>query len=274
MGPIRERRYMIKQALKALAKQTLEPFDLVLTRHSHLRQLTKSNDQNCKAAADMSFLIRLPPDHASLALSHLAKSKSQLRQDLFVLSELDFKKNGFFVEFGATNGIDLSNTYLLETEFQWNGILAEPARCWHGDLMHNRRCRIETNCVWSKSGATLTFNEVDAAELSTISEYSSSDLHHRARTRGRNYDVRTISLADLLEKYDAPRQVDYLSIDTEGSEYEILSSLDLDRYRFRVITCEHNYTSARQRIYDLLTARGYVRKFEEISAFDDWYVSE
>jgi FkbM family methyltransferase len=263
---------MIKHALKELANQALAPFDLVLTRHSHLRQLTECNDQNSKAAADMRFLLSLPDEHASLALRYLAKSRSQLRQDLFVLSELDFKRNGFFVEFGATNGVDLSNTHLLETDFQWEGVLAEPARCWHSSLRENRRCYIDTNCVWGSSGSTLVFNEVEAAELSTISDYSSIDLHHQARLKGKTYSVNTLSLGDLLEKYDAPSHIDYLSIDTEGSEYEILNNLNFDKYEFRVITCEHNYTSARESIFSLLTSHGYVRKLEVISAFDDWYV--
>ena len=60
-------------------------------------------------------------------LQCFGESKSQLWQDLFVLSELDFKRKVFFVEFGATNSIDLSNTYLLETDFEWVGILVEPA---------------------------------------------------------------------------------------------------------------------------------------------------
>ena len=57
-------------------------------------------------------------------------SYAQIQQDLFILCELNFKRNGFFVEFGATDGIKLSNTYLLEKEFGWTGVLVEPARCY------------------------------------------------------------------------------------------------------------------------------------------------
>ena len=52
--------------------------------------------------------------------------KSQIYQDIFVLYTLNWKRNGFFVEFGATNGFDLSNSYLLEKDFGWKGILCEP----------------------------------------------------------------------------------------------------------------------------------------------------
>lgn len=64
----------------------------------------------------------------------LKKARSQLRQDLMVASYLNYKKKGYFVEFGATNGKDLSNTYLLEKEFLWDGILAEPAKIWHREI--------------------------------------------------------------------------------------------------------------------------------------------
>ena len=62
------------------------------------------------------------------------KSRAQLKQDIFVLLETGFKRDGYFVEFGATNGVDLSNSWLLEKAFGWTGILAEPARIWHDDL--------------------------------------------------------------------------------------------------------------------------------------------
>jgi FkbM family methyltransferase len=148
----------------------------------------------------------------------------------------------------------------------------EPARIWHKDLFKNRTSKIDTNCVSGKSGQVVSFNEVSSPELSTINEYSKSDLHSDAREKGVYYDVSTISLIDLLDKYQAPAEIDYLSIDTEGSEFDILNNFDFSKYKFNVITCEHNYTPAREKIYDLLMRNGYQRKYEEFSDFDDWYI--
>lgn len=200
------------------------------------------------------------------------KSKSQLGQDIFVLSELGFKRDGFFVEFGATNGLDLSNTYLLESDFGWSGILAEPATSWHESLRLNRKAKIDTRCVWSQSGDSLVFNETDMKEFSTIDHFSSADLHEKNRLNGSKYIVDTVSLLDLLDELEAPRIIDYLSIDTEGSEYSILENFDFSKYSFRVITCEHNYTPMRDKIKILLESKGYVRKYTNLSKFDDWYV--
>ena len=83
---------------------------------------------------DIKNIFSKPNEELIYLLSHIKKTKSQMKQDLFVLSELKMQTNGFFVEFGATNGIDLSNTYLLEFHFNWTGILAESAKCWHESL--------------------------------------------------------------------------------------------------------------------------------------------
>jgi FkbM family methyltransferase len=254
--------------VKEIIKSSLRAFDIGITRCSTLEKLMEDSG----AALDIQILLTLPNEHASQLIKHWTKSKSQFRQDLFVLSQLDFKTNGFFVEFGATNGIDLSNTYLLESEFGWAGILAEPAKCWHRDLKRNRSAKIETKCVWKDSNSTLTFNEVVAAEFSTIDAYSGAGLHTEARRKGKRYEVSTISLNDLLSKHNAPKQIDYLSIDTEGSEFEILSNFDFSKHSFRVITCEHNFTSARERIFEVLSRNGYVRKYQALSEIDDWYV--
>lgn len=207
------------------------------------------------------------------ALGLLGESLSQLNQDYFVLHETGWKRDGYFVEFGATDGRSFNNTWLLEKAFGWTGILAEPARSWREALQNaGRTARLEFDCVWSKSGETLRFSEASWAELSTVETFQGADNNRRRRVG--TYPVQTVSLNDMLARHQAPREMDYLSIDTEGSEYEILKALDFDRYRFACITCEHNFTANRELIHDLLTAQGYRRKFTEFSQFDDWYVHE
>jgi FkbM family methyltransferase len=260
----------MKAAAKKAIARILKSFDIGITHYNTLQELRRNRD----ALHDIRVLQTLSNEVSSYQLlKYFANSKSQLRQDLFALCHLGFKRNGYFVEFGATNGRDLSNTYLMEKELGWDGILAEPAKVWHADLKKNRNCNIETSCIWKDTNSTLTFNQVAAPELSTISSYSDTDLHKQARKEGNTYEVKTISLSDLLLKYKAPKQIDYLSIDTEGSEYEILSSFDFSEYTFGVITCEHNYTPMRHKIHSLLSSQGYKRVLEDLSFFDDWYVN-
>jgi FkbM family methyltransferase len=264
-----ERGTRMHGAIQRFIKETAQQFNIGITTYKHLQELEESKALFEGAQMVAAFSER----HAAALVKLLRASKSQLHQDLFALAELGMKREGFFVEFGATNGVVLSNTYLLETQFGWKGILAEPAAHWHKALKSNRHCAIETTCVWRESNAILEFNEVASEkELSTLSALNSSDIHAQERKKGRTYPVKTISLADLLDKFDAPKIVDYLSIDTEGSEYEILSAFDFARHQFRVITCEHNFTPQREKIHALLTAHGYVRKFEQFSQCDDWYV--
>jgi FkbM family methyltransferase len=218
--------------------------------------------------ADRKFLLS--------CARYIGDSKAQLLQDLFALHCVDFKPSGFFVEFGATNGIQLSNTHILEVKFGWMGILAEPARCWTASLRANRNCAIDSRCVWTATGEKLPFLEASDAELSTIGNFASrSDAHATTRSESEKYDVETISLADLLLAHEAPRKIDYLSIDTEGSEYLILSHFDFDAFDIKVITVEHNYVETdRNQIHRLLTSKGYVRRLEKFSQWDDWYVRE
>lgn len=251
----------MRAKFKLFTKKLLNMLGLGFVKKDKLDQLELVD-------SDVTYLL----DSLLKKVSENGQSKSQLKQDIFVLLQTGFKRNGFFVEFGATNGIELSNTYLLEMEFGWNGILAEPAICWHDDLVNNRTATICTKCVWRKSGEFLSFNMVSDAELSTIAEFNNRDNHAKLRSNGTCYEVETISLLDLLILNNAPENIDYLSIDTEGSEFDILSAFDFDKYNIKIITCEHNYTNDRDKIYKLLSGYGYTRIFEGLSKWDDWYV--
>lgn len=243
------------------------------------RLSAQSSEDKIRADTDVDskilpFLKKIPTPALRETLKHWQDSTSQIFQDLFVLNCLDFKRNGYFVEFGAGDGLELSNTWLLEKTFGWQGIVAEPGLRWHEALRNNRACHIDTDCVWTSSGATMSFTDVELGGLSTLTAFVASDFHAPTReeeVRAR-YDVTTVSLEDLLLRYNAPNLIDYLSIDTEGSELDILTALDHSKFRFKVITVEHNYTDQRDKIRDLLSAHGYRRLFQDVSQFDDWYV--
>lgn len=200
------------------------------------------------------------------------RSRSQFFQDLWVLFELGERRDGFFVEFGAADGVHFSNSLLLEAELGWAGIVAEPARGWHAALHQNRRCHIDTRCVWSRTGETLMFNEPAIALHATIDAFSDHDNLADTRAEGQRYEVETVSLNDLLTHWNAPTRIDYLSLDTEGSELAILEGFDFDRWDVRCISVEHNHTPQRTQLRELLTGKGYINRFPTLSNVDDWYI--
>jgi FkbM family methyltransferase len=201
-----------------------------------------------------------------------SRATSQLGQDLWVLEQTGFKRNGFFVEFGATDGILLSNTYLLETAFGWQGICAEPNPRMFSMLQANRRCTVSSACIGATTGEKVAF--VFADEYGCLLRDVDCDMnaHRRAGFAALpeyRAELETTSLHDLLVSLGAPHKIDYISIDTEGSELSILEAFPFDRWQVHCLTVEHNFTDAREKIHQLLAGHGY-RRVE--AQHDDWYV--
>jgi FkbM family methyltransferase len=200
----------------------------------------------------------------------VGRSSGEFSQDLWALWETGGKRNGFFVEFGAAGGKEKSNSYFLEKEMNWNGIVAEPNLNFIDSVRRQRSCFISDKCVYSRSKKRIEFLATRVPELSRIASIDPEDGHKRV-----DHDVvsvETISLNDLLAEGQAPKDIDFLSIDTKGSEYEILSHFYFDKWNIRAIAVEHNGTKMRERIFELLTHYGYRRKWPQLSCVDDWYV--
>ena len=202
-------------------------------------------------------------------------NQAQLLQDLWVLHMTGTKQGGYFVEFGACDGHRLSNTLVLEERHGWTGILAEPNPRWH-ERLADRNCHISHLCVAAQSGKTAAFlcteNE---PELSRLRDIVPADHHETTgnRLRAHEIEIETISLTDLLSQHDAPRYIDYLSIDTEGSELAILEAFDFSRHSFGLITLEHGDEPVkREKLQRLLARHGYENWHPEITKWDDWYV--
>jgi len=207
-------------------------------------------------------------------------SKSQLRQDLNVLESFNFKQNGYFVDIGASDGISLSNTYILEKEYNWKGICVEPIL---SDFIKLQNCRNTAICinkaVYNTSNLKMKFAIKNFNMCSGLVETMDDKvlIDNKYYDRSVNYDLKeiidvyTITLNDLLEFCNAPNFIEYLSLDTEGSELEILKSVDFNKYKFGIIDVEHNFVEPRRnQIRNLLESNGY--KFNKENNFDDNYI--
>jgi FkbM family methyltransferase len=198
-------------------------------------------------------------------------SRSQLGQDLEVVRFYNNKQNGFFVEVGASDGLEISNTYLLESQYNWKGVCFEPIPSRFKRLLKNR---VNSTCyneaAYSQSGLTLTFDISHVSDLlSGISGHI--DAHKpKVDSSKTSIQVQTISLLDALDRANAPSFIEYISLDTEGSEFEILSTFDFEKYTFGLIDVEHNFIEPRRTdIRNLLLSKGYVYKGE--NQWDDMY---
>jgi FkbM family methyltransferase len=206
---------------------------------------------------------------------HLPESSAQIYQDLWVLYMTGGKRAGYFVEFGACDGVSISNTLLLERSFGWKGILAEPNPFWHNALARNRSAEVDHRCVYSCSGETLAMQCVTSEpELSRIDRIVPNDVHEKEghRLESKVVSVPTVSLLDLLDSHSAPFRIDYMSVDTEGSELEILQAFDFTRYDIGLLTVEHaGETEKRDAIRTLMADAGYSLWHPIISRWDDWF---
>ena len=207
--------------------------------------------------------------------------KSQLYQDMFASFIIGDKFEKTFFEFGATNGIDLSNSYTLERYLNWKGVLSEPSPQWHDELKKNRPyTNIISECIWSESNKELNFFVSDVGVLSSLENFKESDKismpgNTQARVKnGKNIIVKTISLNDVIEKQFNSKSPSYISIDTEGSEYEILKNFNFKKYKPLVFTIEHNFTELQLKIDKLMYSNDYIRVFKSLTTFDAWYVEK
>jgi FkbM family methyltransferase len=164
---------------------------------------------------------------------------------------------GYFIDVGAYDGIEHSNTYALERDFGWTGICIEPDRSAFDQLCANRTA-IPSAIAASDSTAMITIQP--------------SGERHEGNT-----------LTWLLERVDAPPVIDYLSIDTEGHELRVLDGMNFARWQVKLITIEHNLyrdgPALKQGIYDHLLAAGFRLAVEDVVApgygpYEDWYVNE
>lgn len=215
-------------------------------------------------------------DAAGFASRIAANSESyaQLKQDQWVLFMMADMRDGYFVEFGAGDGVTDSNTYLLERKYGWRGVLAEPQVEMMSLLRSRRPASMCFDVAVGPWDGKSVFNETSIPGLSYVSGYGVDELTP-ARVVRRSHAVRVLSLNSLLDEAEAPAVIDYLSIDVEGAEYDVLRTFDFTKRRVRLMTVEHNGTSNRRMIRELLDAHGFRWvDWPRVTQWDDWFIGE
>jgi len=137
------------------------------------------------------------------------------------------KRNGFFLDLAAADGITHSNTYVLEKIFGWSGICVEPNPLFLQRLVKTRNCIIDRSVVSNKR-EEITFR-IDNRQLGGIVDVdtdNSFDVRGHQPANAITISLNAVLLNDLLELYDAPRVIDYFSLDAEGSEVLIIADIE------------------------------------------------
>jgi FkbM family methyltransferase len=199
------------------------------------------------------------------------KSYSQFGQDIYVMNNIfKGKREGFFIEAGAYTGIVDSNTYLMEKEFKWKGVCVEPNPCHAVELFKNRKCHCYESALYSEDNKTLEFIDTSQFSAPGIGGFTITNCHKHIGHCPR-INVTTRRLDTLLNSVKAPHFIDFLSLDTEGSEFTILEKFDFEKYKFGYICIEHNHVEpGRRDIRQLLEKKGYV--FHRENEVDDDYI--
>ncbi len=206
----------------------------------------------------------------SLILFHqicFATYHSQCQQDKFV-NENFFKnrKKGVFVDIGAHNGMTYSNTLFFEKELDWQGICVEPLPERFVELQQNRKCVCIQGCISDFDG----FGQLLMVSSPFVNTEMLSGLLHKYDPRhlervhieierfGGSYQIIDVKcyLFNKIMQENNITHIDFLSIDTEGGEYEILCSIDFSKYKIDVIAVEDNYKDPR--FSSFLAQKGYI----------------
>lgn len=211
------------------------------------------------------------------------KFRSREGHERWVLEKLKNKKNGYFIDIGAHDGYNNSNTWTLEKYYEWQGICVEPNPSYRGypTLLKNRNCICENLCISDKNEMVPFVARGRSPEVSGICNDLANPLIPAAVKKGHPViQVQAITLDNLLKKHNSPMVIDYLSVDTEGHELNVLKSVDLNEYTFLTLTVEHNYVEGtgwrqidlekRKNMKELLLSHGYI--FDRAKGSDDWYV--
>ena len=173
--------------------------------------------------------------------------KSQYNQDGWLNTNIfNGKQNGVFIDIGAYDGLDISNTYYFEKFANWAGVCIEPNPNKFKLLQQNRNCILE-NCAISDIEGNLDFISISGNGASgsgfddTSGKVIETAISENKKDGGtwERIKVSTYKLSTILDKHKI-RIVDYCSIDVEGFEINVVESINWNNYYVQYLSIERN----------------------------------
>ena len=192
------------------------------------------------------------------------KIREEFAEQFLVRQYLGIEKEGVFVEVGANNPFNLSQTWHLAQE-GWKGILVEPIPELCESLRENRgeSVVVETACGAPDAETTATFTVAVDSGKSTL---SSAFLDKRSSVSSR-ITVQIRTLDDILES-EFVEQIDFVSIDVEGTQYDVLRGFDLQKWKPRLLLVEDHLLNTKTHKF----IEGQQYRLVKRTLFNNWYV--
>jgi len=188
--------------------------------------------------------------HLSDTLEPDKKWFSQANQDQMINALFRGKKKGFFIDLAANDATFLSNTYALERELGWNGLCIEPNPMYWSNLTY-RDCQVVAAVVGKERKEEIKFVFGFADHGGIVGDHF--DNKRKPQIERESKLRYTVTLSEILERFNAPKTIDYVSLDVEGAEEFIMSSFPLDKYTISVLTVER----PNQNLLKLFEKNGY-----------------
>jgi len=189
-----------------------------------------------------------------------ARLPSEDGEEIILYNFFGRKNTGFYVEIGAYNGVELSNTYFFEA-LGWDGILIEPDPGLFEQCRLSRPNSIIVNAAASDREGSIEFTSAEGKEWLSYSGENKSREDRIIAEGGKvkRMQVPCLTLNEILKNLD--REIDFVSLDIEGHEFSALKGFDLEKFRPRVIVIEQNRLDDDSPTSRLLRSHGYTRKF-------------
>lgn len=181
-------------------------------------------------------------------------SYSQHGEDRFILDYFGGKP-GTYIDVGANYPIKISNTYLLYRN-GWTGLTVEPIPRLSRRHRRIRPRDAHANCAVGTTPGQLAFFEMDNSGLSTFDRERMQKMLAEGVKLIREHTIQIRPLAQLVDEKLAGRSIEFLSVDTEGFDQQVLESNDWTRHRPKLVTFE-SQDEADDQIVPMLERHGY-----------------